>query len=81
LSEGNIINNLKQGLQKGWIRLVQIGDVPGRREPGTGEVNFANIYKTLRELKYAGIVDSEHGTSTTPEQAIQIVKTLAAATS
>jgi hydroxypyruvate isomerase len=80
LSEGNIINNLKQGLQKGWIRLVQIGDVPGRREPGTGEVNFANIYKTLRELKYAGIVDSEHGTSTTPEQAIQIVKALAAAT-
>jgi hydroxypyruvate isomerase len=78
LSEGNIINNLKQGLQKGWIRLVQIGDVPGRKEPGTGEINFANIYRTLRELKYAGIVDSEHGTSTTPEQAIRLVKAMAA---
>ena len=34
LSEGNIINNLKLGLQKGLIRLVQVGDVPGRLEPG-----------------------------------------------
>jgi hydroxypyruvate isomerase len=80
LSEGNIINNLRQGLQKGWIRLVQVGDVPGRREPGTGELNYANIYKVLRELKYAGIVDSEHGTSSTPEHAIGVVKALAAAT-
>jgi hydroxypyruvate isomerase len=79
LSEGNLINNLKQGLQKGWIRIVQVGDVPGRREPGTGEINYENIYKTLRELKYAGYVDSEHGTSSTPEHAIQVVKRLAAA--
>ena len=80
LSEGNIINNLRQGLQKGWIRLVQVGDVPGRREPGTGEINYPNIYKVLRELKYSGIVDSEHGTSSTPEHAISVVKALAAAT-
>ena len=78
LSEGNIINNLKLGLQKGWIRIVQVGDVPGRREPGTGEINYANIYRTLRELKYAGYVDSEHGTSSTPEHAIAVVKALAA---
>lgn len=80
LSEGNIINNLRQGLQRGWIRLVQVGDVPGRREPGTGEINYANIYRVLRELNYSGIVDSEHGTSSTPEHAIGVVKALAAAT-
>jgi hydroxypyruvate isomerase len=80
LSEGNIINNLRQGLQRGWIRLVQVGDVPGRREPGTGEINYASIYRVLRELKYSGIVDSEHGTSSTPEHAIGVVKALAAAT-
>jgi hydroxypyruvate isomerase len=78
LSEGNIINNLKLGLQKGLIRLVQVGDVPGRLEPGTGETNYHNIYKVLREMKYAGYVDSEHGTSSTPEHAIQVVKALAA---
>jgi hydroxypyruvate isomerase len=78
LSDGNIINNLRLGLQKGWIRLVQVGDVPGRLEPGTGEINYANIYKVLRELKYSGYVDSEHGTSSTPEHAIEVVKRLAA---
>ena len=78
MSEGNIINNLKLGLQKGLIRLVQIGDVPGRLEPGTGETNYHNIYKVLREMKYAGYVDSEHGTSSTPEHAIEVVKSLAA---
>jgi hydroxypyruvate isomerase len=78
LSEGNLINNLRLGLDKGWIRLVQVGDVPGRREPGTGEINYANIYRVLREKKYAGYVDSEHGTSSTPEHAIEVVKKLAA---
>jgi len=77
LSEGNIINNLRLGLDKGWIRLVQVGDVPGRREPGTGELNYSNIYRVLREKKYSGYVDSEHGTSSTPEHAIQVVKRLA----
>jgi hydroxypyruvate isomerase len=81
LSEGNLINNLRLGLDKGWIRLVQVGDVPGRREPGTGEVNYSNIYRVLREKKYAGYVDSEHGTSSTPEHAIDVVKKLAAETS
>ena len=78
LSEGNVINDLKLGLQKGLIRLVQVGDVPGRLEPGTGETNYHNIYKVLREMKYAGYVDSEHGTSSTPEHAIDVVKKLAA---
>jgi hydroxypyruvate isomerase len=81
LSEGNLINNLRLGLDKGWIRLVQVGDVPGRREPGTGEVNYANIYRVLREKKYAGVVDSEHGTSSTPEHAIDVIKKLAAESS
>ncbi|MGH9159887.1 MAG: TIM barrel protein [Vicinamibacteraceae bacterium] len=77
LSEGNIINNLKLGLDEGWIRLVQIGDVPGRLEPGTGEINYPNIYRTLREAGYSGYVDSEHGTSSTPEHAIQVVTQMA----
>ncbi len=80
LTEGNLINNLRLGLDKGWIRLVQVGDVPGRREPGTGEINYSNIYRVLREKKYAGYVDSEHGTSSTPEHAIAVVKKLAAET-
>jgi hydroxypyruvate isomerase len=78
LSEGNLINNLKLGLEKGWIQLVQIGDVPGRKEPGTGEINYANIFRTLREARYSGYIDTEHGTTSTPQHAIEVVKRLAA---
>jgi hydroxypyruvate isomerase len=77
LSEGNIINNLRQGLRKGWIRFVEIGDVPGRKEPGTGEMNYVNIFKVLREEGYADFVGMEHGTTSTPQHAIEVVKKIA----
>ena len=48
LMEGNIATHLKQGLAKGWIGLVQIGEVPGRKEPRTGEIDFAYIFRVLR---------------------------------
>jgi hydroxypyruvate isomerase len=76
LSEGNIINNLKLGLQKGWIRLVQIGEAPGRKEPGTGETDYAYIFRFLREVNYSGYVDMEHGTTSTAEHAIDVVRKL-----
>lgn len=74
LGEGNITNNLKLGLEKGWIRIVQIGDVPGRKEPGSGEINYPHIFRTLREVGYSGYLDTEHGTTSTPEHAIEVVK-------
>ena len=77
LGEGNLINNLKHGLADGLIRLVQIGDVPGHKEPGTGEVNYANMFRTLREAKYDGYVDMEHGSTSTPAHAIHTVNQLA----
>jgi len=77
LSEGNITNNLKTGLEKDWIRLVQIGESPGRKEPGTGETDYAHIFRTLRAAGYKGYVDTEHGTTSTPEHAIGVVKRLA----
>lgn len=77
LSEGNITNNLRLGLEKGWIRLVQIGEVPGRKEPGTGETDYGHIFRVLRAAGYSGYVDMEHGTSSTPEHAIDVVRKLA----
>jgi hydroxypyruvate isomerase len=77
LSEGNITNNLKRGLEKDWIRLVQIGESPGRKEPGTGETDYGHIFRTLRAAGYRGYVDTEHGTTSTPEYAISVVRKLA----
>ncbi|HEU4751941.1 MAG TPA: TIM barrel protein, partial [Armatimonadota bacterium] len=76
LGEGNIINNLRLGLQKGWIRFVEVGDVPGRKEPGSGETNYANIFKVLREQNYAGFVGLEHGSTSTPRHAMEAVRRL-----
>ena len=56
---------------------MEIGDVPGRREPGTGETNYENIFKVLREEGYADFVGMEHGTSSTPEHAMQVVQRVA----
>ncbi len=55
--EGNLIEKLKKNIDV--IGLIHIADVPGRHDPGTGEINFANIYKTLAELKYKHIVAME----------------------
>lgn len=77
LGEGNLINNLKKGMSKGWIRFVEVGDVPGRKEPGTGEVNYANVFAALKETGYDGYVGLEHRSSSTPEHAMRAVKRVA----
>jgi hydroxypyruvate isomerase len=74
LMEGNITAHLREGLSKGWIGLVQIGEVPGRKEPGTGEVDYAYMMRVLRELGYKGYLDTEMGTTTTPEAAMELTR-------
>ncbi len=58
-NEGNMIKNMD--LCWSEIAYWQIGDNPGRKEPGTGEVNYANIFEHLRQKKYTGILGMEHG--------------------
>lgn len=48
--EGNLIDNLEKG--KEWIGYVQFADAPGRHEPGTGEVNYSQVFRKVRELGY-----------------------------
>jgi len=57
IMEGNIINTLKAYIDA--IGYIHIADVPGRHEPGTGEINFTNIMKTLKKLKYDGMIGFE----------------------
>ena len=42
------------------IRHIQLADVPGRHEPGTGEINFPFLFRTLDELGYDGWVGCEY---------------------
>ncbi|MDR3725652.1 MAG: TIM barrel protein, partial [Terracidiphilus sp.] len=50
MSFGDLISKLEKHIDV--IGLIHIADVPGRNEPGTGEINYGNIYKKLVELKY-----------------------------
>jgi hydroxypyruvate isomerase len=58
-NEGNIIANM----DKCWdeIGYFQIGDNPGRKEPGTGEMNYKNIFKHIHQKGYTGVMGMEHG--------------------
>lgn len=58
-NEGNIINNLDSNWEE--IGYLQIGDNPGRNEPGTGEMNYKNIFKHIYSKGYKGVLGMEHG--------------------
>jgi hydroxypyruvate isomerase len=57
IAEGNLIEKLEKNID--LVGLVHIADVPGRHEPGTGEINYANIFRKLAELKYDGYAAME----------------------
>lgn len=57
IAEGNLIEKLEKNIQH--VGLVHIADVPGRHQPGTGEINYKNIFRKLAELKYRRIAAME----------------------
>jgi hydroxypyruvate isomerase len=61
ITEGNIIPNIDAC----WDELAafHVGDSPGRKEPGTGEMNYRNIFKHIHDKSYAGVLCLEHGLS------------------
>ena len=61
ISEGNLIPNIDAAWDE--IGYFQIGDNPGRNEPGSGEVNYRNVFRRIREKGYTGILGMEHGNS------------------
>ncbi len=58
-NEGNIIANIDRVWDE--TPYFQIGDNPGRKEPGTGEMNYKNIFKHIYNKGYKGILGMEHG--------------------
>lgn len=46
-NEGNLIHHIDLAWDE--IAYFQIGDVPGRKEPGTGEINYRNIFRYVHE--------------------------------
>lgn len=57
LSEGNLIAKLEKNLS--LIGLVHVADVPGRHAPGTGEINYGNVFRKLGQLGYSHYIGME----------------------
>jgi hydroxypyruvate isomerase len=57
IAEGNLIEKLDKHIDV--IGLIHVADVPGRHEPGTGEINYVNIYRKLAQLNYKRMVAME----------------------
>ena len=55
---GNLIEKLEKNIE--LVGLVHIADVPGRHEPGTGEIDYRSIYRKLAELKYNRFITMEY---------------------
>jgi len=61
ITEGNLIPNIELAWEE--IGYFQLGDNPGRNEPGTGEINYRNIFRHLHSRGFAGVIGMEHGNS------------------
>ena len=57
IGEGNLVELVRQALP--WIGEIQVADVPGRQEPGTGEINYLRIARELVALKFESVVGLE----------------------
>lgn len=68
IGEGNLIELCKQALP--WIGEIQIADVPGRMEPGTGEINYNGVARALKAMGYAGVIGMEAWASGDSELAL-----------
>jgi hydroxypyruvate isomerase len=61
ISAGNLINQIRK--HYAHIAYFQTGDVPGATEPGSGEVNWSDVFKTIHGFGYQGMIGMEHGSS------------------
>lgn len=54
--EGNVIERLRSSID--YIGQIHFADVPGRHEPGTGEINYRNVFRAIYDFaeRYDGYV-------------------------
>ncbi len=61
IQEGNLLPTLDYAWDE--IAYFQIGDTPGRKEPGSGEINYKNVLQHIHDKGYRGFAGLEHGLS------------------
>ena len=72
IGEGNLIELVTEALP--WIGEIQVADVPGRCEPGTGEIRYEAVARALQSLGYDGVVGMEAWASGDSDVALDAFK-------
>ncbi len=68
ITEGNLINNIGKYIDH--IGHFHIADNPGRKQPGTGEINYENVFAFIKSTGYDKWLAFECGTTVEPEQVL-----------
>ncbi len=58
ITEGQLIATITANIDK--IGHFHVADVPGRNEPGTGEINYVNVFKAIAGTDYDGYIGLEY---------------------
>ena len=77
VSEGNLIANITEHLD--LIGYLHAADVPGRHEPGTGEINYAKVMRQVSEAGYNGYVGLEYQPSGDSFRSLRAITEIVAA--
>jgi hydroxypyruvate isomerase len=75
IGEGNLIELVRRAHGLGLIGEIQIADVPGRCEPGTGEINYPAVARALADIGYDGTVAMEAWASGDDDLALERFRT------
>jgi hydroxypyruvate isomerase len=72
IMEGNLTKTIQENL--GCIAHIQVADIPGRHEPGTGEINFINLFRSIDEMGYDGWIGCEYTPAGKTEDGLQWIQ-------
>ena len=75
IAAGNLIAKLEKNID--LVGLVHVADVPGRHDPGTGEIYYPNIFRKLGELGYSRYVAMEFKPVGEPIAALRAAREMA----
>jgi len=74
LNEGSICDTIKKYVDQ--FGHVHVADAPGRHEPGTGEINYNNVFRCLEESGYTGRIGYELMPKTTTKEAVKAIMSM-----
>lgn len=68
VTEGNVVQSITENIDR--IGHFHVADVPGRHEPGTGELNYENVIEAIDSTEYDGYIGCEFSPVGDPDEAL-----------